>query len=99
MMRGMAVAAPRRALGVNRQNVVVKRLADRARLLGAVEHGDRLDRARQRREEALGRKRPEQPNLQQADLFAARLQGVDRLLRRADARAHQDHDPLGIRAP
>ena len=37
-----------------------------------------------------------EPDLEHADFFAARLQGLDRLFRGAHAGAHQDHDALGV---
>ena len=66
-------------------DVLVHRLADSAWLLGAVQHGEVLDRRRQGIEERGHVKRAVQPNLQNADLFASADERIDTLLDSADA--------------
>ena len=78
-------------------HVEVERLADRARLLGAVEHRDRAHRGGQRRDEVLDRERPEQPHLQHADLLAVGDEVLDGLVRDLGARAHHHDHALGLR--
>ena len=58
--------------GERGDHVQVERIAERARLLRAVQHGDACGRSRQRREERARRERAVQPHLQHADLLAAR---------------------------
>ena len=79
-----------------RDDVEVERLAERARLLRAVEHGDRLDRRRQRGHEVLGGERAVEPDLEHADLLAARHQPLDQFVRHLGARAHHHDDALGL---
>ena len=79
------------------EGVQVERLARRPRLLGAVEDGDRPDGGRQHREQVLRRERAEQADLDHADALAAAAQGLCRLARGLDARAHEQHHPLGLR--
>jgi hypothetical protein len=74
----------------------VERLADRARLLRAVEYRDRTRRRWQRRDESLAGKRLEQPHLHHADPLPRRVQVVDRLLERAGGRAHDHDDAVGV---
>ena len=69
-MRGMVALAVGVRFGKGGDDVQIERLADRARLLRAVEHGDRRDRRRQRLEQMPHRERPEQPHLHDADLLA-----------------------------
>ena len=52
--------------------------------------------ARQRRQEVLDGEGPEQADLDQADLLAARHHPLDRLVRDLGARAHHDDDALGL---
>ena len=85
LLRGQAVAAaddPRHhrplAVGVRlaerRDHVEEQRLADRAGLLGPVEHGDPAHGRGQRLEQRLRRERPVQPDLHHADALAARVE-------------------------
>ena len=110
LLRGEAVAsadhprhhregAGRDPLGERRHDVLVQRLARRARLLRPVEHGDRPHGGRERPGECLRGERPEEPDVHDADLLAAGDERVDGLLDGADARAHQHHDPLGVGRP
>ena len=87
----------RPAFGKRRDDVLVERLADGARLLRAVEHGDRLHRLRQRGDEGLHVERPVQPHRDEADLLARGDQPGHRFARGADARAHLHDHALGIR--
>ena len=82
--------------GEGGQHVEVERLADGARLLGAVEHGDRPGRRWQRREQGGRRERPVQPDGDEADLLAGRGHRLDGLGRRAGGRAHQHDHPFGV---
>ena len=84
------------ALGQRRDHVLIQRLAGGAGLLGAVEHGDVLDRLRQRRHEGSGVPGAEQPHLQHAHLLPFGHQLVDRLLDHADARAHNHDHAVGV---
>ncbi len=61
---------PQAGLGQGVDHVQVQRLAGRARLLGAVEHGQRLDGLGKRVDEMLDAERPVQPDLEHADLLA-----------------------------
>ena len=65
--------------------ILVQGLAQRARLLGAVQYGNRLHGPRQRSEEGRCVKWPVQPHLQQPELLALRVEVLDRLLHRAGA--------------
>ena len=78
-------------------HVEVERLADGAGLLGAVEDGDRADGAGEGGREVLHRERPDEPDLEDADLLALRHEVVDRLVRDLGARAHQHDHALGLR--
>ena len=60
------------AFDEGRDNILVKRLADRAGLLGAVERGDSPGRRRQGREEARHVERTVEPDLDQPQLAALR---------------------------
>ena len=84
------------ALRQRRDHVLEERLAERPGLLGAVEDGDAAHGRRERRDERVGGEGPEEPHCEHADLLAGGGEGVDRLARRADARAHQDEDALGL---
>ena len=75
----------------------VERLADSARLLRPVEHGDCLDCWRQGREELCGREWMEEADPHQPDPLAGRVECVDRLLDRARRRAHDDRDAVRVR--
>ena len=86
-----------RRLGERRHDVEIERIARRARLLRAIEDGERADGLRQRGEERLRCERAIEPDLQHADLFAASGQVVDRLVHRLGARAHDHDDALGVR--
>ena len=88
--------APAR-FGERGHDILIERLADRAGLLGAVEDGDRADGRRQRGHEAGDVERAEEPDLENADLFAAGHQPVDGFVGGLGARAHEDDDALGLR--
>jgi hypothetical protein len=57
-------------LGQRHQHILEQGLAIGARLLAAVEHGNRLGRCRQGRQQSRRRPRAEQANLEHADLLA-----------------------------
>ena len=78
-------------------HVLVERLAKRARLLGAVQHRDRLHGGGQRPGELLHAPGAEQPHLDQADLLPLLHQVADHLFHAVRARAHHHHHPLGVR--
>ena len=85
------------AFGQGGDDVLIQRLADAARFLGAVQHGNALHRRRQRLQEVLDGERPHQAHLQHANLAALRGEVVHGLLNCFCARAHDDDDVLGIR--
>ncbi len=89
--------ARRYGLGKGRHHVQVERLARAARFLGAVEYGNRLDGGRERFDKALHREGAIQAYLEHAQLFAARVQILDSLLRDLAARAHNDDHTVGVR--
>ena len=86
-------------LAQRREHVEEQRLAERARLLGAVEHGDAPHACRQRRDQLARRERAVQPDLRDADPLAARLQERDGLARGLPAGAHHHQHPLGLGWP
>ena len=91
----------RRLAGVGRlaqrgDDVEVERVADRARLLAAVEHRDRPHGLRQGGDELGDRERPVQPHAQHADLLARLERPLDVLGGGVAARAHDDDDALGL---
>ena len=91
------VARPARMrLAERRDDVEEERLALRARLLGAVEHGDPAHRRRKRSQELRRREGPHEPQLDDADPLAAGDQSLDGAPRRDGARAGQDEDALGL---
>ena len=57
--------------GERGRHVEIERIAGRAGLLRAIEHGEVRTRLRQRGEERAARERAIQPDLQDADLLAA----------------------------
>ena len=75
----------------------IHRLAGGTRLLGAVENGNGFNRGGQRRQESVGGKRQEQPDLQYADFLAALVEVSGSFASSLGARSHQDHDTLGVR--
>ena len=77
-------------------DVLEQRFADGARLLGAVEHGDRPDRRREGLEQRVDRERTEQTNGQHTDPLAVGGEAGDRLARGAGAGPHQHDDALRI---
>ena len=77
-------------------NIEVQRLAEAARLFGAVENGETLDRFGQRLDEMLDRERTVQTHFEQADFFALLGIVVDGLLDGFAARAHHYDDVLGV---
>ena len=86
-------------LGQRADDVEIERLAGRARLLGALEDGDRPDRSGQCGEEMFGGERPKQAHLQNAQL-APRLGPPQRGggLARGLRRRSDQHDRLfGVR--
>ena len=88
---------PARASRERRHHVQVERLAERARLLRAVEHRERPGRRAAAPPGSADRERPVQPHLQDADPLAARAQPVHRLVRRLGRRAHDDDHALAPR--
>ena len=78
-------------------HVQVERVADRARLLGAVEDGDRAGGLGQRLKKILHREGAVEAHLEHAHLLAARHHPVDQFVRRLRARAHHDDHALGLR--
>jgi len=78
-------------------NILIKRFTQRARLLGAIEHGNRSDSQRQRCHKGLCSERPIQPHLQQAKLLSPRVQMADSFFNRARARSHNNDHAFGIR--
>ena len=108
LLRGQPVAAAdhgrhrlARAVAVRlverREHVEEQRLAERAGLLGAVEHRDAAHARRQRLRQLARRERPVEPHLRHAHPLAARLQERDRLARGLAARAHDHEHALGLR--
>ena len=80
-----------------RHHVLEERFAGRAGLLGAVEHRNRGDGCRQRRNEAVRRERPVQTHLEHAYTVTARVQRLDGFLDCFTTGPHHDHDVLGVR--
>ena len=78
-------------------DILIQRLADRAHLLHAVEHGDLPHCLGKRRQQVLAGEGAEQVYLQEADLLALGGEVVDDLLRTAGDAAHRDDDALGVR--
>ena len=89
--------AVRERLGERRDGVEEQRLADRARLLRPVEHGDAAHARRQRLDERLRRERPVQPHLQRRRP-ARRARSAQATVSRIGlaARAHHDEHALGL---
>ena len=75
-------------------HIEIQRLAEGAFLTDTVEHTNALGGGRQSGEEVLGRPRPEEPRLEQANLFAVGAHVVDGLLDRAVRRAHRNKHTL-----
>ncbi len=86
-------------LGQRGDHVEEERLADRARLLRPVEHGDAAHGRGQRVDQRLRRERPVEPHLHHADALAARVERGHGLLHRLPARAHHHEHALGLRVP
>ena len=78
------------------QNFLIKRFAEGAGFLGAVEHGDGADRGGEGGEEVFGGERTEKTNLEDADLFSLGDQVVYGFLGDIAARAHENDDALSI---
>ncbi len=76
--------------------VLVQWLAGCARFLGAIQHGDGLDRRRDGREEGLRIERPIEAHFQHAHFFALFDEVLDGFVRRFAARAHQHNNAFGI---
>ncbi len=104
LLRGEAVAAADHArqrparLGQRGDDVLEERLAEPGCVLAAVEHGDGLHGRRQRGDEGGAGERPEEPDVDDADLLAARGERLDGFGDRAGARAHEHDHALGIGA-
>ena len=102
VLRAQAVAAAddgdtRAALNGERvQNVHVQRLADAARLLRAIEHGDLLHRLGKRRYELARHERTVQAHLHKAHLLAVGVEVVDDLLGHVAERAHGNDHAVGV---
>ena len=78
-------------------NVQIKRLALGARLLGAVEDSNLLCGLRDRSEQLVRTPRTVQADLDQADLFAVRVEVIDNFLCYVADRAHRDDHAVSIR--
>ena len=77
-------------------DVQIQRVSGRAWLLGAIEHGNRGHRGRQRPHEQIGGKGPIQPHLQDTDLVSASRQCVNGLVRGLRSRSHEHDHALGL---
>ena len=81
------------------QHVEEERFTERARFLGAVQHGDAAGARRDDREQLGGRERAIEAELHHADLLPLRHE-VGRGLRGGlRARSHRDDDALGVGGP
>ena len=80
------------------QNVKVQRLADGARLLRSVEHGDGLNGFRKHVKQVLCNERSVKVNLNKANLLAGCYEVIDNLFDGLTDRAHSDDDLLRIRS-
>ena len=78
-------------------DVQIQRLAQRAGLLGAVQHGDLLAGGRDGGQEVLHGEGAVEVDLDKADLLAALVQVIDGLLGGVAAGAHGDDDAVGVR--
>ncbi len=83
-------------LGEHRDDVLVERLAGCARLLAAVEHGNRLDGGRQRVDERRCVEGPIEADLDQADLLALLRQQIHGLFGGFRTGTHQHDHALRI---
>ena len=83
-------------LGERRDHVQIERLADRAGLLGAVQHANGAHRRRQRRQQRRSGKWPVQPHLYHADPLAAFDQRAYGLIDGLGSGAHQHKYALGL---
>ena len=79
------------------ERVEEQRLAERARLLGAIEDGDPAHALGSAAGQLARRERPVEPDLRDAHAFALRLQVGDRLACGLAARAHHHEHALGLR--
>ncbi len=86
----------RPTLDQGRDHVLIQRFAGGAGLFRAIEHGDPLDRLRQRRDHGARIPGAKQPDNHHADFLALGNQLVDRLLDYARPRAHDDDHALGV---
>ena len=84
-------------LGQRGHNVLVKRLANRTRLFGAVEHGDGFDGLGQRGGEMLERPRAEKAHYEDAGFLAVGVEPRGALGGGLGAGAHDDDHALGVR--
>ena len=99
MTRGIAATAAPSSRGLVQRgdDVQVERLADRARLLGAVEHGDRLDAWPAARRRSRSTVNGRYSRTLSTPTFSPRaISAVDRLVRRLGAGAHQHDHALGV---
>src|SRR5262245_25803989 len=99
---GSAITLHRSSFIVHRfmegcDHIEIQRLAGAARLLGAIQNRNLVDRWRQNPEEVFDRKRSEQADLDDTDLLAARHEVLRGLFGSLSSRAHSDDDTLGIR--
>jgi hypothetical protein len=79
------------------EHVLEQWLSLSGRLLRPVEHGDRADCRRERRDERGCVERLVEPNLQQADALAVGTEPLDGLFGRSCTRAHEHEHALGLR--
>ena len=77
-------------------NVLVERLANGTRLLGAVHDGDLLDGRGEHVDKVLDGERTEQTDLDQADLLTMSVEVIDDLFEHVAERTHADDDAIGI---
>ena len=75
---------------------MVKRFTQRARLFGAVEHGNLANGFRQDVGEGFHVERQETAHFDQANLLALGYQVFDEFVHGVTGRAHHDHNALGI---
>ena len=109
LLRRQAVAAARHPrhdplvvllrLGQRGDDVQEQRLADRARLLRPVQHGDPAHARGQRVEQRSRRERPVQAQLHHPDPLALGGERRDRLADGLRARAHHDDHAVGVGVP
>ncbi len=89
--------AIRGGFGQRGHHILVERLALRAGLLAAVEHGDGLCGGRNRGQQRFGRQRTEQAQLEQTDLLATRHEVLHGFFDGFGRRPHHHDHAFGIR--